>query len=612
MSVESPTSPTRARSSLAPLAPPGRAALARAWNHQRTGVILLLAATGLLVLVGLTLTERIVEEGHVLSGVRVGDVDVSGMSEHQALAAVQARADQLEQTPITVRAGTERLSVAPSVMGLKIDAKASVRAARLAGRSHNPLDQIGGAVLRRFRDDRVPFVITVDRPHFDAALDGWVAQTGKGLVDGALRFEGTQVIEVAPKSGTGIQRATAREKVLAALRSGHSDAGRLTIGRTTPAVDRADVARAARHARAILAAPVTMTIGVTPLVLSPQQIVPALSTAVERSRLMLVVDPAKLRVALGPALAPFEIPPKDAAFAVSGTSVSVVPATMGKLVDLDAAGRHITAGSHAFGVGLTGVAPARSTEWAQSMHITELVSTYTTYYPAGQPRVKNIHQAASVINDTVVPPGQVFSLNQALGPRTVEKGYVPAPGIGADLEYEDSVGGGVSQLSTTLYNATFFGCYKDVTHSVHALYISRYPMGREATLNYPGIDNQFRNDSASGVLIRTSYGPTSITVALYGSKGGRTCHAEGPNVLQTIPPTPQYTDDPAMPVGQQKVIETGHTGYVVENFRVISTPGQPDKRERYVEHYASTPTKIARGTGGAPPAAPVPATPPST
>ena len=64
---------------------------------------------------------------------------------------------------------------------------------------------------------------------------------------------------------------------------------------------------------------------------------------------------------------------------------------------------------------------------------------------------------------------QTFSLNAALGPRTTDKGYVLAPGIGANLEFEDSVGGGVSQLSTTLYNATFFGCYQDVTHTVHAL-----------------------------------------------------------------------------------------------------------------------------------------------
>ena len=104
---------------------------------------------------------------------------------------------------------------------------------------------------------------------------------------------------------------------------------------------------------------------------------------------------------------------------------------------------------------------------------------------------------------------------------------------------------------------------------------------------------------------------TSITVAFYGNKGGRSCHAEGPHVLQMIPSPPQYVDDPTLPAGSQKTIETGHTGYVVENFRIISVPGQPDKRERYVERYAATPTKIARGTGAAaPPTAPT--TPPPT
>jgi vancomycin resistance protein YoaR len=132
-------------------------------------------------------------------------------------------------------------------------------------------------------------------------------------------------------------------------------------------------------------------------------------------------------------------------------------------------------------------------------------------------------------------------------------------------------------------------------------------MGREATLNYPSIDNQFRNDSSSGILIRSFAGSTSITVALYGNTGGRSCHAEGPHILQEIPSPPQYIDDPAQPAGSLKTIEDGHTGYVVENFRIISVPGQPDKRERYVERYSASPTKIARGTGAAaPPPAPTP------
>lgn len=617
LSVASPPSPARPGSQLPPLEPRGRAALERAWSDNRVGLVALSLAGVLLLLVGLALTERITANGRVMQGVQIGDVDASGMSEEEALAAVQVTAARLEGAPVQVRAGKQDLSVDPSALGLTVDAEASVRAARLAGRSRNPIDQLSGTLMRRLRPDHVPLVIDVDPGRFDAVLDAWVAETGKGLVDGGLQFEGIKVVEIAPKSGIGVERDAAKAQVLAALGRGESDAGDLTIGSTTPAVDRDDVRAAARLARRVLSGPTTVTMGTTPLVLTPEQVAPTLSTEIMESKLVLKSDPSKLRAILGPVLAPLETAPQDATFAINGTAVSVVPAVAGKLVNLDKVGKQIASGKHTIPAEVGEVQPARTTEWAQKLNITELVSSYTTYHPTGAPRVANIHRAADVINGTILGPGDTFSLNAALGPRTLEKGYVLAPQIRADLSYEDSVGGGVSQLSTTLYNATFFGCYKDVTHTVHALYISRYPMGREATLNYPGIDNQFQNDSASGVLIRTSYTAGSITVALYGNKGGRTCRAEGPNVLQTIPPTPEYVDDPTLPAGQMRTIAEGQTGYVVENFRIIDTPGQPQKRERYTERYSATKTKIARGTGGAPalpppaPSTPLPAVPTS-
>ncbi len=606
MSVESPPSATRSGPALPPLEPPGRAAFTRAWNNSRFGIVLLCISGAVFLLVGLALMERVSGQDHVLSGVEVGDVDVSGMSEQEALTAVQARATQLETTPIQVKAGKTPLAVDPTVLKLHVNAEASVRAAREAGRSHNPISQITGTIMRRMRPDKVPFVIDVDPGRFDAVLDAWVAQTGKGLVDGGLKFEGTKVIAIAPKSGIGIRRDETRNQVLHALGDGQSNAGDLTIGQTTPAIDAAELRHAERLARLVLAAPVTVTVNGTPLVLTPEQVAPTLKTEIVESKLKLRSDPAVLRLVLGAPLTALETPPQDATFAINGNAVSVVPAVTGKLVNLDAVGAQIARGNHAFVGDVTDVQPARTTEWAQKLNITELVSSFTTYYKPGQPRVTNIHRAADTINGTIVAPGETFSLNTALGQRTAAKGYVAAPQIGADLEDEDAVGGGVSQVSTTVFNATFFGCYQDVTHTVHALYLSRYPMGREATLNYPSIDNQWKNDSASGVLIRAFYSSGSLTVAYFGNKGGRSCRAEGPHILETIPPETEFVDDPALPAGQMKQLTSGETGYVVENFRIISVPGQPDKRERYVERYSAAKKKIARGTGGAP--APTPTT----
>ncbi len=154
-----------------------------------------------------------------------------------------------------------------------------------------------------------------------------------------------------------------------------------------------------------------------------------------------------------------------------------------------------------------------------------LVSEFTTYHSCCQNRVINIQLIADTIDGAIVQPGETFSINQHVGQRTTGKGYVVAGAIiGGEIVYEGSpinIGGGTSQFATTLYNAAFFGGYEDVYHKPHSLYFSRYPLGREATLSWPGPDVIFRNDTGTPVRIDTSHTSTSITVRLYGNNEGR-------------------------------------------------------------------------------------------
>ena len=112
------------------------------------------------------------------------------------------------------------------------------------------------------------------------------------------------------------------------------------------------------------------------------------------------------------------------------------------------------------------------------------MSSFTTHHPAGQPRVKNIHRIADLLQNTVILPGERFSLNEKVGPRTKAGGFVKAPVI-YEGEFTEDIGGGVSQFATTFFNAAFFGGYELVTHKAHTYYISRYPQGREATVPSP-------------------------------------------------------------------------------------------------------------------------------
>ena len=185
--------------------------------------------------------------------------------------------------------------------------------------------------------------------------------------------------------------------------------------------------------------------------------------------------------------------------------------------------------------------PAKlTTEQLNGLGIIGVIGEFTTGGFA-QDSGRNIKRAAEVINGMIVKPGETFSLNGATEPRDAAHGYVEA-GIISDGHASRGVGGGVSQVATTLYNAAYFAGMTDVTHKPHSFYISRYPPGREATVFEGAIDLKFSNDSPTGVIIQTAWTPTSLTVRLYGTKRYDVTSATGP---RTNPTEPTKVDIPA-------------------------------------------------------------------
>lgn len=150
----------------------------------------------------------------------------------------------------------------------------------------------------------------------------------------------------------------------------------------------------------------------------------------------------------------------------------------------------------------------------------ERISRFTTFFDCCQNRVTNIRLMASQVNGTVVLPGETFSIDQLIGPRTAAKGYLPAPYLQDGEGQCCAVGGGVSQFGTTIHNAVFWGGLDVVDYRPHTGWISRYPLGIEATLVYRAIDYKFTNDTPTPLTIRTSSTSTSVTVELWGNQGG--------------------------------------------------------------------------------------------
>jgi vancomycin resistance protein YoaR len=160
--------------------------------------------------------------------------------------------------------------------------------------------------------------------------------------------------------------------------------------------------------------------------------------------------------------------------------------------------------------------PQLSEQRAEELGIVEQVSSFTTPLVPGQPRNTNLQRAAEVLNGSVILPGERFSLDDTLGPRSRERGFVEN-GYIRDGEMVSVVGGGVSQMATTFLNAAWFAGIELVDFQPHSLYFSRYPMGREATMARRLIDLVVENDSPYGILIISEADDRELTVSFWST-----------------------------------------------------------------------------------------------
>lgn len=453
--------------------------------------------------------------GRVPLATSIGGVPVGGLDPEQAERAVRANLPR--------RAGVLTLH-APGRPGFPLRVPVSElspeprvrRALRGALRQRS----LGGRVLREIglgEERRVPLEYRID----GRALERLVADVGRRIDrpprSAGLRVRGGEPVALRAREGRRVRRA----ELLRRLRR-LPTALRVPIAEVPPAVADGAAEAARRRAAVLIRRGAVVEAGGLSVRLGGPVLLRALDARAVGRELRLRLAAAPLRARLEPRLGELTRPARSASFRIRGPRVTVIPGREGRRIDVEALARAIarrpTSGRYRLPV--VPVAPALTTAEAQRFRIREPVASFTTRYPCCQPRVNNIQRAARILDGTVIAPGGRFSLNEALGERTAARGFVPAPQINAG-RLEDAVGGGVSQIATTVFNAGFFAGLRIVTHTPHEFWISRYPPGREATISWGGPELIFENDWPAGVLVSARATATSVTVTLYSSRLGR-------------------------------------------------------------------------------------------
>ena len=219
--------------------------------------------------------------------------------------------------------------------------------------------------------------------------------------------------------------------------------------------------------------------------------------------------------------------------------------------------------------------PKVTTSQIGSEAFPNLLATYSTRYDGGDvDRTANLRIACQKINDKVVLPGEVFSYNKALGPRTVSAGYKNAK-IYENGRVVDGIGGGICQISSTLYNAVLMSNMEATERTNHMFKTSYTPAGRDATVVYGAIDFKFKNTRTYAIKIKASCSNGVATVSIYGIKEENEYAVSfSTKTISTIPFTVKYEDDNTLEAGKEKIIQNGANGFVTETYIIKSLNGK--------------------------------------
>jgi vancomycin resistance protein YoaR len=241
------------------------------------------------------------------------------------------------------------------------------------------------------------------------------------------------------------------------------------------------------------------------------------------------------------------------------------------------------------------VKPERTTAAAHAMGISGVVGSYETQYGGIPNRIHNVQLVARLIDGTLIAPGTTFSFNETTGARTADKGFLEAPVI-INGELQTGLGGGVCQVSTTVFNAAYEAGLPISSRTNHALYISHYPLGRDATVDYPGIDLKFVNDTGRWLLLRTFVGPSSLVVNLYGTPQDRRVVTEtAPLRVVSGPPVKKRIDASLAP-GEVVVESYGVPAQSTSvHRRVYSAAGKLLSDSTWYSSYTAEPKIVAVG-----------------
>ncbi len=537
----------------------------RNWSRIRLRLSLGLIALGGVYLALAWWSGRQIPASAFVEGVAIG-----GLSQEQAADRLIEELSPRAVMPLTieVRETGASFTLDPATAGLALDIPATVD--DLTSFTVEPTRvwaRLVGGVDRSVETE-------VDRDRLAAELASKARDVGRAPSDGSVSLAGGQVSTTPPEPGIQVEVDALADTIATGWPSRATITAPVT--QVAPEIGQDAVDAVVREfAVPATSGPITLAVAEQSIPITPEQFASAVSIEPDGSGgLSPTVDEQRLSEVILAATESLVVPSQDAAIVLEGGRPVVRPSVDGVTVDTSGLGPSfttaLTASDRQLKVPTTVARPEFTTEQAAALGVKEVVASFDSPFPDDGGRTVNLGLASRTINGTLIRPGESFSMNGILGKRTPEKGYRRA-NIIVNNRLVKSTGGGISQVSTVILNLAWFsGVQIDEFHP-HSFYISRYPVGREATINWPNLDNRWTNNTPYGMLVQLWVADGQVHGRMWSTKhfdvesitGSRVNYRSRGEVTVTTPGCiPQYGID-GFDITVQRIVRLA--GTVVED-----------------------------------------------
>lgn len=553
--------------------------------------------------------------GRIYPGVSVGGVELAGKTPEEASLALAQQLVFPQQGKIAFQVDDQVWVARPLDLGLSLDVQSSVERAYAWGRTGNPLRRLYEQLRAwRVKVDVPPRLVYDERLASDY-LAQIAAQVNRPTVEATLRVEGTDVVALPGQVGRVVDQEATLLLLRAQLNTLMDGIVPVIIRESPPLI--MDASEAAEIARQILGQPLVLQLpeppqqaDTGPWLMTPDQLAKKLvferQQTPEGWKIYVKVDEDALREYLQGIDADISRSSQNARFIFNDDTRQlelIQPAIIGRSLDIEATiqeiNRRLLQGEHTVGMVVTYMPPQIGDDaQGEALGITELVQAYTSYFRGSSPeRMRNIQLAAARFHGLLVPPGAVFSMAEYMGDVTLDNGYAEAWIIYGGRTIK-GVGGGVCQVSTTLFRTAFFAGFPIIERHPHAYRVSYYEQtargvdanlaGLDATVFVPLVDFKFKNDTPYWLLMETYFNATahSLTWKFYSTSDGRRVEWEtsGPqNIVE--PPEPLYEENPELAKGEIIQVDWAAEGADIRVTRTVYRDGTVLFSDVFETHY---------------------------